>query len=261
MIKLINTFFFLSLVLVGCKAASGVSSGNSEKQSSPVQDASLISLKDEAGSPDALISDLVMSEDFIKNGYVVYREQISNPWTKPVSLTFSLDSSDYRLFTRINEHFHLSALINPGATGDHSKLSTLSLTITELKAIRTNGKIDRVDLSNPPVSLNLDPSEEIEISWIARGVLNSVVCPFHPTLHTDSGFGAISDLTWTLAGASVTGNFSRTIQALATNPDGSSLNVPVVTHVAQALSQVAGDGTPHADDRDFGCNGFMQSMN
>jgi hypothetical protein len=261
MMKLMGLFFIFLLVLTGCKAVSVGSKDTPEKQNLQQQSTSLISLKDEAGSPDAVTSNLVMSEDFIKNGYVVYREKISNPWTNPVALKFSLDSSDYRLFTRINEHFHLSALISPGATGDHSKLSTLALSVTEISAARANGKIDHVDLSDSAATLNLDSSEEIEISWIARGVLNSVVCPFYHTIHTDSGFAAISDLTWTLAGASVTGSFVRTIQALATNSDGSPLDVPVVTQVSQSLNQTASDGIPHPDDRDFGCNGFMQSMN
>lgn len=260
-------YFYLGIILLSissCKSASPIATNKPAPVPSVISITSTVDpssfLKDEASTADNISTGIVMSDSLIENGFTVYREKITNLSNLPMTVHVSYSSSGYRLSTRMHEQVAMSNIGMCGLTRDYWKVSHLDLGISEILVTRADGSSVRQVLAGSETRITLAGQEAVDVAWIIRASNDTQICPFYSTISI--GGGSISDQHHVnLVGASLDGNFTRIIDGEVQNPDGTTLDLPIVTNQSSAMGLVSDDGGPNASDRDFGCDGFMQSMN
>ncbi len=255
---LLVTFLFVS----ACKSASPVGSvppGNENANVSSVDPA--VFAKDEASQAGNITPNMVMDDSLRKNGFSVSQEKVTNLSAQSMVIHVSVSSSSYKLFTRVHEQVAMSGLAMANLNRDYWKISNLELKLSELSIAHGDGTVEIAPLGEDGARFNLVAGEVATISWIARIPVDTPICPFYSSTYMPSNMTYSVQLNWNFAGESLQGTFTHSIEAILQNSDGTTTSLPVITDMPSAIDEPSSDWAPRSDDRDFGCNGIMQSMN
>jgi hypothetical protein len=253
--------FIILAVTCGCKAASSVApQPSAAKAASSSADITSIA-KDESLQPDNITPNMVMDGALRKNGFTVSREKVTNLSAQPLVIHVTVSSSTYKLFTRIHEQVVMSELALNNLNRQYWKVSNLEIKLSEIFVTHGDGTSETVQLGAEGARFNLASEEAATIAWVARIPADTQICPFYSSMDVGGYIAYSVQLNWGFAGESLQGTLSRSIEAVVQNSDGTNVNLPLVTNLPSALNEASSDWAPRADDRDFGCNGIMQTMN
>jgi hypothetical protein len=245
-----------------CKSASSVGSVPTENEKEGVSSVDPASFaKDEASQPGNITPNMVMDDSLRKNGFPVSQEKVTNLSAQSMVIHATVSSSVYKLFTRVHEQVTMSALAMTTLNRDYWKISNLEFKLSELSITHGDGTIETTPLGADGAKFNLVAGETATIAWIARIPVDTQICPFYSSIYIPSNMCYSVQLNWNFAGESLQGTLTHSIEAILQNPDGTTTSLPLVTDLPSAIDEASSDWAPRSDDRDFGCNGIMQSMN